>query len=495
MLQPNTILQNRYRIVRQLGRGGMGAVYEAIDLRLSRTVALKETIVETQELRKAFEREARLLANLNHSSLPRVTDHFNEGMGQYLVMDYIPGDDLKTSLQKRGAFSVDEVLRWADELLEALDYLHSNEPPIIHRDIKPSNLKLSAKGRIMLLDFGLAKGRAGEMSLATISQSILGHSPHFAPLEQIEGNKTNPRSDLYALGATLYNLLTNRLPPDALTRATAMLNDEADPLLNPSEINPEVPAFVSSVLMQALALKPAQRPASALEMRSKMATNPSLLHLAQPDNNLDEETVLGQPRAKAQKSKRLRWLVSGAAALLAVLGFMIYYNFRPSSDDLADFTNVSTAPAAGSSGSTATNGANPTLNAASQIATIAANTNENVTADVSPTPTATPDLSGTYHNGSDRLIIRNADAKGFTFFITLQSHGAGEIDGSAFWTKRNVAVAKIKKEGFEYDPNFPSKAYCRLTFVFSGTKAKVAENDCLYFHGVSTNFEGSYTKK
>jgi serine/threonine protein kinase len=273
MLSLNTVLQSRYVIVGQLGRGGMGAVYEAIDQRLSRTVALKETLVETAELRRAFEREARLLANLSHPSLPRVLDHFSEDAGQYLVMDYVPGNDLKALLEKQGhPFPVDEVMRWASELLDALEYLHTHEPPVIHRDIKPSNLKLTAKGRIVLLDFGLAKGSAGQMTLATLSHSILGYSPHFAPLEQIQGDKTTPRSDLYALAATLYNLLTNRLPPDALTRATALLNDETDPLQHLNAINQKVPTIFASVLTQALAQRSSQRPASAGEMRAAMSS-------------------------------------------------------------------------------------------------------------------------------------------------------------------------------------------------------------------------------
>ncbi len=121
MLAPNTIFQNRYRILRELGRGGMGAVYEAIDERLNRTVAVKETLVDTEDLRRAFEREARLLANLRHSALPKVIDHFTEGTGQFLVMEYIGGDDLSTLLKERNRpFPLADVMRWADEILAAL---------------------------------------------------------------------------------------------------------------------------------------------------------------------------------------------------------------------------------------------------------------------------------------------------------------------------------------------------------------------------------------
>src|SRR4030095_15215421 len=175
MLAPETILQSRYRVVRQLGQGGMGAVYEAIDERLDTTVALKETFFADEKLRKQFEREARLLARLHHPALPRVSDHFSEGEGQFLVMQYIPGDDLSEMMtQKRVPFPADQVLTWADQLLDALDYLHTQEPQIIHRDIKPQNLKLTARGQIILLDFGLAKGQGGDISRVTTAASIFG---------------------------------------------------------------------------------------------------------------------------------------------------------------------------------------------------------------------------------------------------------------------------------------------------------------------------------
>src|SRR5881227_2370976 len=230
MLTEGTILQGRYRIVRQLGQGGMGAVYEAVDERLDTTVALKETLFTDERLRKQFEREARLLARLHHQALPRVSDHFAEVDGQFLVMQYIPGEDLfEMQSQRHGPFPQEDVLRWADQLCDALDYLHTQDPQIIHRDIKPQNLKLTTRGQVVLLDFGLAKGSAGQLTAVTTSASIFGYTPNYAPLEQVQGMGTDSRSDLYALGATLYHLVTNVKPPDALSRASAIVNGQDDP--------------------------------------------------------------------------------------------------------------------------------------------------------------------------------------------------------------------------------------------------------------------------
>jgi serine/threonine protein kinase len=268
MLAPDTILQTRYRVVRSIGQGGMGAVYMATDLRLRSTVALKETLFHDEKLRRAFEHEAELLANLHHPALPSVSDHFIEGEGQFLVMQFIQGEDLFELLkEKNGPFPVDEVLNWADQLLDALDYLHTQDPQVIHRDIKPQNLKLTARGQIILLDFGLAKGTPLQVSRVTTSGSIFGYTPNYAPLEQIHGTGTDARSDLYSLAATLYALLTGGPPPDALSRATALVGEQKDPLRPASEINPRVPNAVADVLMRAMTQNKTQRFASANEMR------------------------------------------------------------------------------------------------------------------------------------------------------------------------------------------------------------------------------------
>ena len=249
----------------------MGAVYEAVDQRLDTTVALKETLFAEERLRKQFEREARLLARLHHPALPRVSDHFSEGDGQFLVMQFIPGDDLSEMMtRKRSPFPANQVLTWADQLLDALDYLHTQDPQIVHRDIKPQNLKLTSRGQIILLDFGLAKGQAGEISRVTTSASIYGYTPNYAPLEQIQGLGTDSRSDLYSLGATLYHLLTNVKPPDALTRAAAIVNGQADPLLKASEVNAAVAPELDHVLAKAMAQNREQRYATAVDMRKAL---------------------------------------------------------------------------------------------------------------------------------------------------------------------------------------------------------------------------------
>jgi formylglycine-generating enzyme required for sulfatase activity len=272
MLSPDTILQNRYRIVRHLGQGGMGTVYEAIDERLDNTVALKETLFTDERLRKQFEREARLLARLHHPALPKVFDHFSEDDGQFLVMQFVPGEDLWEMLRARkgAAFPPEEVLTWGDQLLDALDYLHSQEPSIIHRDIKPQNLKIARRKQIILLDFGLAKGFAGQMSRVTTSGSIFGFTPNFAPLEQIQGEGTDPRSDLYGLAATLYLLMTDFVPPDALKRITAIANGDDDPLRPANELNSKVSAEVGEWLQRAMAIARSKRPADANEMREEL---------------------------------------------------------------------------------------------------------------------------------------------------------------------------------------------------------------------------------
>lgn len=269
----------------------MGTVYEAKALRLNATVALKETHFEDERLRRQFEREAQLLANLRHPALPRVIDHFDEQDGLYLVMDFVEGDDLWETLKRRGEpFPVADVLKWADGLLDALQYLHAQQPPVIHRDIKPQNLKLDAGGRLILLDFGLAKGMSDAAQSLVSSRTVMGFSLPYAPLEQIlqidENSReqlsvlnarevervrhagTDRRSDLYSAGATILHLLTAKVPVTSPTRAISVWSDRADPLED--ALAKGVPESLRSFIRRSMTLDPEQRFASAAEMRAAL---------------------------------------------------------------------------------------------------------------------------------------------------------------------------------------------------------------------------------
>jgi serine/threonine protein kinase len=346
MLTPGTILQNRYLVIRQLGQGGMGTVYEAKALRLNTTVALKETHFSDERFMKQFEREAQLLAALRHPALPRVIDHFDENDGLYLVMDFVEGEDLWETLRKRGnAFSADEVLGWADQLLDALQYLHSQDPPVIHRDIKLQNLKVTGNDRIILLDFGLAKGLAVTNVLTT--RTVLGYSLPYAPLEQIlqidetqreqlsvthpneverlRRKGTDHQSDLYSVGATLLHLLTNKTPVGSPIRAISVWSGRQDPLMN--VIGQALPETLGKVLARALALEPAERFASAAEMREALrsarhrqgpsdlgggGTTPPITVRDKPEEEGEEKTVLAKQTKAVEfignDEAYLRWL-------------------------------------------------------------------------------------------------------------------------------------------------------------------------------------------
>ncbi|HEV2884284.1 MAG TPA: protein kinase [Pyrinomonadaceae bacterium] len=377
MLAPESLLQNRYRIVRQLGQGGMGTVYEALDERLDATVALKETLFAEERLRKQFEREARLLARMHHPALPRVSDHFSDGDGQFLVMQFIAGDDLCQMLnEKKGPFPIDQVLTWGDQLLDALDYLHTQEPQIVHRDIKPQNLKLTSRGQIILLDFGLAKGQTGGVSVITTA-SIFGYTPNYAPLEQIQGLGTDARSDIYSLGATLYHLMTGTKPPDALTRAAAIVNGQLDPLVPANQISDRVGPEVAHVLGRAMSQNRDQRYSTAAEMRAALkgtgeaATLVSKTEAATvilpPSAATLADVTIPKPRPTAAPGETtvvrsggastLRrvapWAVAGAALLLIVVAFGGFYAFqnRTTSEEATSTTSpeVTASPIAAES--------------------------------------------------------------------------------------------------------------------------------------------------
>ncbi len=273
-LKTGEVMRGRYRICERIGQGGMGNIYLADDLRLEgRQCALKEVEHDRtlpakllKEARQQFLHEATVLARLDHQNLPKVSDYFSVGPRDYLVMDYIPGKDLRALMldakQKNTFLNEEDVLRWANQLAEALTYLHNQTPPLVHRDVKPSNLKITPAGLLKLVDFGLVKALVPDEMTITVIQGR--GTALYTPLEQYGGDglHTDIRSDLFAFGCTLYHLLTNTPPVDARER---FLHPESLP--TPRKLNPGISTRTERAILWAMELHPDDRPESAEALR------------------------------------------------------------------------------------------------------------------------------------------------------------------------------------------------------------------------------------
>jgi formylglycine-generating enzyme required for sulfatase activity/serine/threonine protein kinase len=266
-LQQGEVIYKRYRIVKLLAQGGFGTLYRAWDTALGRPCALKENLDPSPEGQRQFLREAKILANLIHPSLPRVTDYFLvQGQNQYLVMDYVEGQDLQEMLEDRGGpLPEARVQVWAAQVCDALVYLHSQTPPVIHRDIKPANIKITPSGQAVLVDFGIAKVYDPKLKTTLGAQAV---SPGYSPYEQYGKGKTDPRTDIYALGATLYTLLTAREPPESVQRVVN------DPLVPPRQLNLGLSLRTSAAIMKAMQMDPSQRFPNAADFKAALAPTP-----------------------------------------------------------------------------------------------------------------------------------------------------------------------------------------------------------------------------
>jgi len=276
-LKNGEVLRDRYTVREQIGQGGTGNIYLAEDKRLQgRLCALKE-VEHNQALssdmfsqaREQFFREASVLARLDHPNLPKVSDYFAEGPRDYLVMDFVPGKDLRERMQEarrnKTFLPENEVLRWAVQIADALNYLHNQEPPIIHRDIKPSNIKLTPSGLVKLVDFGLVKIMVPDEVTITV---IHGQGTAlYTPLEQYGGDDTHTdaKADIFSFGATLYHLLTNEPPAEVRKR---FLNSRS--LTPPREINPHLSPHVERAVLWAMSLHPDDRPSNVLALRDAL---------------------------------------------------------------------------------------------------------------------------------------------------------------------------------------------------------------------------------
>ena len=360
-LENDTLLNGRYRIQDTLGKGGMGAVYVALDESLGVRVALKENLLEDQEAIQQFRKEATILAGLRHPNLPRVTDHFViDGQGQYLVMDYIEGEDLKARLQRVGALPEKEVLLMGIAISDALNYLHTLTPPVLHRDIKPGNIRITPRGEVYLVDFGLAKQVESGQATATGARGL---TPGYSPPEQYGTARTDARSDIYALGATLYTALAGFPPEDGL--AIAIKQTTLTPL---RQRNPKVSPMAANVIEQALEVKTENRFQTGEDFKHALleASETVTRQVAQGDVTVtptpQDATVVagadygkstGRPKSQRsipagepvkKSSNAWMWIV-GVIGLIAVIGVVIFGGnlLLNSREDVTPMTDAATA--------------------------------------------------------------------------------------------------------------------------------------------------------
>ena len=414
-LNPNDLLKNRYRIIRQLGRGGMGAVFLANDEALDRQVAVKANLNPNPNSMHQFEREAQLLAKLRHPNLPLVSDHFILDGVQYLVMDYIPGDDLSALVKQHGAQPLEKVLAWGTQLGSALSYLHQQKPPVVHRDVKPSNVKLTPEGEVVLVDFGIAK--ATDQGLTTTGARA--YSPGYAPPEQYGSTPTGPYSDQYALASTLYMLLVGESPPDSVERMLGQADLEP-----PSQLNPSIPQHVERALQRAMAVEPQNRFQDISEF-IRALKNPSY-HPATPTR---------RARTKKSQGKRVPWSLITAGGLIVIVGLILggLWIFRNLSNHVPGISRPSGTAIEGMNiAAVETN--TPTISA---TATFTASPSQTMTVTALPTQVGGGGLIAFVSNRANPYVYQiytikadGTDLTQLTFDDTSKSEPAWSPDGS-----------------------------------------------------------------
>jgi serine/threonine protein kinase len=320
LLPTGTVLRSRYKILKFISQGGMGAIYQAEDLVLEgRMCAVKEmwtdadtSTSDLQQAQEQFRREASVLARLDHPNLPKVSDYFTQEHRDYLVMDFVPGKDLKELMDEaRNANRIlpeRQVLDWAKQILDALEYLHDQDSPVLHRDIKPANIKLMPSGTIKLVDFGLVKLMAPDKERTVTVLQGRG-TAQYTPLEQYGGDTghTDVRSDIYSFGATLYHLLTNQAPIDAKTRFL-----EPQTFKTPRQLNPMLSLRVERAILHAIEMHPDDRQSSIEELRSELFSPLPFSRV------IADRTVVDASQQWVEALRDNSWLILAVVMLLVV---------------------------------------------------------------------------------------------------------------------------------------------------------------------------------
>ena len=454
-LERGTLLHKRYRIIEILGQGGMGSVYRAVDENLGVDVAVKENLFTSDEYARQFRLEAVILANLRHPNLPRVTDHFVIGdQGQYLIMDYIEGEDLRQRMERSGSISEEEAILVGATMCDALQYLHTRKPSIIHRDVKPGNVRITPDGRIHLVDFGLAKLVKGNQATTTGARAM---TPGYSPPEQYGTARTDPRTDVYSLGATLYAALTGIIPEDGLARA--MDNVELTPL---RKRNPKISRKLAAAIEKAMSIRPDDRFQSAEEFKQALITSnvktqrmegEMAVGATPPGGEIDENedhtneipsdtsgTPISRPpsRPPAAKVRSPGWWIFFSFLLLVFLSIVLLIIFWPPISKRLSALTASSTPESGTPTVMVTNRPSSTV----QLETTPSKTplffipsftstitnTPTLTKTIAPTPTSFGGGNGQIAFASDRtgvpqIFLMNADGSSLTR-VTNISAGA-----------------------------------------------------------------------
>ena len=275
-------------------------------------VAVKENLQASPEAYQQFEQEAHILARLSHPNLPRVSDHFTDPVTnrQYLVMDYIEGEDLKTLVERIGPLPEHAALIWVGQVLDALEYLHRQQPPVIHRDVKPGNIKITPQGKAVLVDFGIAKVGGPALSTLTGARAV---TPGYAPPEQY-GTRTTERSDIYGVGATLYTMLTGRVLPEAPLRMAG------ERLVPPRQVVPGISRATETAVLRAVEMDTSKRWENISGFRRALQ--------GQSAASSSHELQPAMPRAVEREAKRLAGgalpIILAVLAALAVVAAVVF---------------------------------------------------------------------------------------------------------------------------------------------------------------------------